>query len=124
MLFNNAGISGPVEKSWNIDFNHYLHTLDVNLNSHLHMIHEFLPPMIRNRKGHIIATCSILSFLTAPHSTSYVVSKHALRALYECLKADLRKAMAGPEKSDIVVTSVYPGFTATDMVARFNFHSR
>ena len=85
MLFNNAGIAGPVEKSWNLDVNHYLKTLDINLNSHLLLIQEFLPSMIRNNKGHITATCSLLSFLTLPHSTAYVVSKHGVRAYYECL---------------------------------------
>lgn len=121
MLYNNAGIAGPVGKSWAVDVKHHLKTLDVNLNSHLFMIQEFLPPMIRNKKGHIIATCSILSFLAGAHGTSYVVSKHAVRSFYECVKADLRKA--GSE-SDICVTSVYPGFTATDIVAPFDFHSR
>lgn len=121
MLYNNAGIAGPMGKSWAIDAKHYLKTLDVNLNSHLFMIQEFLPSMLRNNKGHIIATCSILSFLTGAHGTSYVVSKHAVRALYECIKADIRKAGA---ESDIMITSVYPGFAATDLVAQFDFHSR
>lgn len=52
----------------------------VNLISHLVLIREFLPGMLRMKKGHIVAIASMASFIAAPGLLDYCCSK--VGALY------------------------------------------
>lgn len=52
----------------------------VNLISHLVLIREFLPGMLKQKKGHIVTIASIASFVAAPGLLDYCCSK--IGALY------------------------------------------
>ena len=112
MLFNNAGISGRLLPMWDLSAADARKLFEVNLFSHFTTIREFVPAMIRNGRGHIVANCSILGFLWGPKGTSYVSCKHAMTASMECLKEDLRVAGAGEK---VKVTVIYPSVTYTNM---------
>jgi|TARA_R110002003_G_scaffold2375_2_gene24197 short-subunit dehydrogenase len=52
----------------------------VNLISHFVLIREFLPGMLRNKKGHVVTIASMASFVAAPGLLDYCCSK--VGALY------------------------------------------
>jgi all-trans-retinol dehydrogenase (NAD+) len=47
----------------------------INLISHFVLIREFLPGMLRKKKGHIVAIASMASFVAAPGLVDYCCSK-------------------------------------------------
>ena len=119
MIFNNAGITGPVGKCWEADLNLAQKTFEVNLFAHFYILREFLPKMIAKNKGHVIPTCSFAGFAWMRDIAPYVGSKHAVHGYYECLKEDLRGIA-----SDVKVSIVYPGLIATQMTAPFDFTTK
>lgn len=65
LLVNNAGIvSGkPILE---ISDQMMKKTLDVNTLAHLYTIREFLPDMIRLKKGHVVSICSLAGVIATP----------------------------------------------------------
>ena len=57
-MINNAGIVSGKTILENSDFM-MKKTLEVNTLAHLYTIREFLPDMIRSKKGHIVAIASV-----------------------------------------------------------------
>ena len=55
----------------------------VNSTSHWNTIPAFLPNMIANDKGHVLATASIASYVTVASTTGYAATKAAVSTLYE-----------------------------------------
>jgi all-trans-retinol dehydrogenase (NAD+) len=55
----------------------------VNLTSHWNTIRAFLPNMIVNNKGHVLATASMASYVTVASTTGYAATKAAVLTLYE-----------------------------------------
>lgn len=119
MIFNNAGITGPLGKCWETDLNYAVKTFDVNLFSHWYIMREFLPAMIRKNKGHIIPTCSVAGFVPGKNGAPYVGTKHAVNGYYHCLKEDLRDS-----HSSVNVSIVYPGHIHTNMTANVDLTSK
>lgn len=64
-------------------------TLDVNLLSHFWMIQEFLPGMLAQKEGHIVAISSIAGYLGTGYLTDYCASKFAVRGLMCALEEEL-----------------------------------
>ena len=122
MLFNNAGICGPLGKLWEVHACEMRHNLEVNLMSHFYLVQEFLPEMIAQGGGHIVGTCSVLGIVYYHTGTPYVIAKHALRAFYESVREDLRR-YEGPE-SKVQVTLVFPSIVDTGMAKRINLKCR
>lgn len=60
----------------------------MNLISHFVLIREFLPGMLRKRKGHIVTIASMASFVAAPGLLDYCCSK--VGALYVSEGTSLR----------------------------------
>ena len=121
MIFNNAGIMGPVGKSWDLDLNLGKKTFEINLFSHWYILREIFPRMMKNEKGHVIGICSIAGFLWCPEWATYAASKHAVKAYYEGLEEDLR--FRSPN-SKIKITLVYPGLIATNMTKPFKLEQK
>lgn len=82
ILFNNAGIG----KTFNIvdmpaDFLNKI--FQINLISHWYTTKAFLPDMIKGRKGHVVSTASMASFINAAGMVDYCVTKAGVMAFHE-----------------------------------------
>ena len=114
VLLNNAGISvaGPIEQLPLADFQD---AMAVNFWGVLHGCRAFLPHLrAAAARGDAAAVCTVLSdfaLCSLPTKAAYAASKHAARALTDALAAELHG-------TGISVTAVYPGATATGLVAR------
>ena len=73
----------------------------------MHTTKAFLPMLLERGSGHVVLVASIAGRYATPGSAVYSASKHAVVAFGESLYHELRPA-------GILVTSVNPGFTATE----------
>lgn len=87
-LVNNAGIAraGPIEF---LPVNDYRLTLDVNFFGVIAVIQAFLP-LLRPAQGRIVNVSSVSGLVAAPFMSPYSASKHALEALSDALRVELR----------------------------------
>lgn len=115
ILVNNAGIA-------------YAHTIlesspselrklfDVNLISQFYTIQEFLPEMIKQKKGHIVSIASMASFVTPAELVDYCATKAGVLALHEGLNQELKYRYDAPE---VKTTIVHPIYVNTKLVSPF-----
>jgi NAD(P)-dependent dehydrogenase (short-subunit alcohol dehydrogenase family) len=87
-LVNNAGIavSGPMEY---LPLDELRHQLEVNLVGQVAVIQAFMPN-IRQAKGRIVNVSSIGGKMALPMVGPYAASKHALEAVSDALRRELR----------------------------------
>lgn len=64
-------------------------TLEVNLLAHFWLIREFLPGMLAQKEGHIVALASIAGYIGTGYLTDYCASKFAVRGLMYALEEEL-----------------------------------
>jgi all-trans-retinol dehydrogenase (NAD+) len=111
ILHNNAGIAHAhtiLESSPG-----YLKKLfDINVFAHFYTIQAFLPDMIARKKGHIVSTCSMSSFITPAGLVDYAASKAAVMAIHEGLQSELKYRYNAPE---IRTTVVHPTYVRTPL---------
>jgi NAD(P)-dependent dehydrogenase (short-subunit alcohol dehydrogenase family) len=105
-LVNNAGVSegGPLEL---IEMERLRHQFEVNVVGTVAVTQAFLP-MLRRAPGRIVNVGSIQGFMALPFSGAYAASKHALEALSDSLRRELRPW-------GIAVSLLEPGAVATEM---------
>jgi NAD(P)-dependent dehydrogenase (short-subunit alcohol dehydrogenase family) len=105
-LFNNAGIavSGPIECVPIADLRRQL---EVNVIGQVAVTQAFLP-LLRRARGRILTTGSIAGFSTIPGLGPYSMSKHAVEAMSDALRRELRPW-------GIEVSLLEPGSIATDI---------
>ncbi len=109
VVMNVAGISawGTVE---NLEHRHWKSMVDVNLMGPIHVIENFVPPMVRaGRGGHLVNVSSAAGLLALPWHAAYSASKFGLRGVSEVLRFDL-------EQHGIGVSLVVPGAVQTPLV--------
>lgn len=121
MLFNNAGVGEVYDRPWEIEMRTVRKVIEVNLISHFSTLKAFLPAMIRENKGHVVATCSVFGFLFFERQSPYCASKAAVRAAMECLKQDLLKD--NPDNK-VQVSLVYPALVHTNMTASLDLRPK
>ena len=111
LLFNNAGVGGggPLWEQSEADWQW---VLGVNLGGVINGVRAFTPQMINRGEGHIVNTASIAGLMSAPGTSTYTVSKHAVVALSEVLYGDLRNAQA-----NVGVSVLCPSFVKTKIYA-------
>ena len=115
ILINNAGVAyehtilDASEKALN-------NLYGVNIISHYWTLQAFLPNMIKNKKGHVVATASMASFLSPPGLVPYCNTKAAVLSLHDGLKQELRVMY---KASEIKFSIVHPTYAATPMVGPF-----
>lgn len=111
LLFNNAGVGGggPLWEQTEADWQW---VLGVNLGGVINGVRAFTPQMIKHGEGHIVNTASIAGLMSAPGTSTYTVSKHAVVALSEVLYGDLRNAQA-----NVGVSVLCPSFVKTKIYA-------
>ncbi len=99
---NNAGVSlfGRLEDA---PINAWYRVIETNLFGTYHGIRATLPWMREQGSGVIINVSSVLGKLGSPYMSSYVASKHAVRALSDCLRQELLDAPG------VQVCTVLPG---------------
>ena len=110
ILINNAGVNYP---QWigdltdtNID-----ETIEVNLISPIKLIRAYVPYMMRNKWGRIVNMSSMFGIVARGKQVLYSATKHGVNGMTKALALEL-----GPY--NILVNSVCPGFTNTDLVKK------
>jgi NADP-dependent 3-hydroxy acid dehydrogenase YdfG len=89
VLINNAGLMplSPLERGRTDDWDRMI---DVNIKGVLYGIAAALPHMIRQKSGHIINVSSVAGHKVRPGSAVYSATKHAVRALSEGLRQEMK----------------------------------
>jgi NAD(P)-dependent dehydrogenase (short-subunit alcohol dehydrogenase family) len=87
-LFNNAGIAvnGPLEC---VPIDALRRQLETNVIGQVAVTQAFLP-LLRKARGRILTTGSIAGFSTIPALGPYSMSKHAMEAMSDALRRELR----------------------------------
>lgn len=112
-LINNAGIG--VRRSWkNITLAQELEMIATNYIAPVILTRLILPDMLERDGGHIININSIAGMYAAPYQGAYCASKAALRAYALSLAYEL-------EKTNVKITTIYPGPVDTDFLDRPDF---
>ena len=106
VLINNAGIPGG-GRFEDLSLEQIERVIRVNLLGVLFCTKIFLPMMLEQGAGHIVNVGSLAGRYAAPGASVYSASKHGVVAFSEALYYEL--ASRG-----ILVTSVNPGFAATE----------
>ncbi|GAA4545054.1 SDR family oxidoreductase [Pseudonocardia xishanensis] len=112
LLVNNAGLEqfGYV---WDVPVSQWQRLVDVNINGVFHGLRAFLPDMIAaSHRSHVLNLASIGAVTTVPLQAPYIMSKHAVLALTECLHQEIAQTGA-----DVVVSAVLPGPVVSDIFA-------
>ncbi|MEV6558714.1 SDR family oxidoreductase [Nocardia sp. NPDC051756] len=111
IVMNVAGIAtwGTVDR---LTHEQWRRTVDIDLMGPIHVIEEFLPPMIAaGRGGHLVNVSSAAGLFGLPWHAPYSAGKFGLRGVSEVLRFDLRQHRIG-------VSLVCPGAMSTPMVDR------
>ncbi|WP_338929281.1 SDR family oxidoreductase (plasmid) [Roseomonas mucosa] len=89
VLLNNAGLMphSPLER---LRIDDWDRMIDVNLKGVLYGIATALPPMTRQRSGHIINVSSVVGHKVRPGSAVYAATKAAVRMLSEGLRQEVK----------------------------------
>jgi NAD(P)-dependent dehydrogenase (short-subunit alcohol dehydrogenase family) len=109
IVMNVAGIAtwGTVDR---LTHKQWRRTIDIDLMGPIHVIEEFVPPMIKaGRGGHLVNVASAAGLFGLPWHAPYSAGKFGLRGVSEVLRFDLRQHGIG-------VSLVCPGAMATPMV--------
>ncbi|KAA1416364.1 SDR family oxidoreductase [Nocardioides humilatus] len=109
VVLNVAGIAiwGTVR---GLEHEHWRSLVEVNLMGPIHVIEEFLPPMIdAGRGGQLVNVSSAAGIIAMPWHAAYSATKFGLRGISEVLRYDLRRHKIG-------VTLVAPGGVDTGLV--------
>lgn len=107
VLINNAGyaLTGPVET---LATDAVRAVFETNVIGLFDVTRAFLPQMRTNRRGRIVNVSSLLGRMTVPSSGVYGGTKHAVEAMSDALRMELRSF-------GIRVVVVEPGFVDTEI---------
>jgi NADP-dependent 3-hydroxy acid dehydrogenase YdfG len=107
VIINNAGLmpSSPLER---LKVDEWDRMIDVNIKGVLYGIASVLPHMMRQKSGHIINVSSVAGHKVTPNGAVYSATKHAVRALSEGLRAEVKPY-------NIRTTIISPGAVATEL---------
>jgi len=112
LLVNNAGIEqfGYV---WDTPLTNWRRVVDINISGVFHGVRAFLPKMMATgEQSWVWNLSSVGSVVAIPLQAPYIVSKHAVLALTECLYLDVQSAGHGHH---IHVQAVLPGAVVSNI---------
>ena len=112
ILVNNAGIN-ILDKFIDVKEDDYLSMLQVNLKGAFKLSQFCAKKMIDLKYGRIINICSIWSKITRPKRSVYTITKNALHGMTQTMAVELGV-------DNILVNSVSPGFTLTELTKNTN----
>ena len=105
ILINNAGVSQrALVKDTILSVDRAL--LEVDYFGPVALTKTLLPYMLARNSGRLVAVSSIAGLVATPYRSSYAAAKHALRAFYDSMRAEIHD-------SGVRVSVVYPGFVKT-----------
>lgn len=112
IIINNAGINFP---QWIEDLSdeNIENTIQINLVAPIRLIRGFVGNMKKNKWGRIINISSAFGIVARGKQTLYSATKHGINGVTKALALELAK-------DNILVNSVCPGFTKTDLVVKKN----
>lgn len=108
VMLNNAGLMplAPLEK---LKTDEWDQMIDVNIKGVLNGIAAALPYMKEQKSGHFINVSSVYGHKVGPDATVYCATKHAVRALSEGLRQEVKPY-------NIRTTIISPGAVATELL--------
>ena len=106
ILVNNAGVPGGGAFA-DLTYEQIRRVVDVNVLGVMYGTRAFLPGMIKRGHGHIVNVASLAGRFAGPGAAVYTAAKHAVVAFSESLSYEV-------ERAGVLVTSVNPGFVATE----------
>lgn len=109
---NNAGIN-IVRDFCEVPFEEFMKVQQVNVFGPRQILNVVAPKMKAQRYGRIVNIASIWSVINRPGRSSYGISKNAIHGLTKALSIELAQ-------HNIMVNSVSPGFTMTELTVRTN----
>jgi NAD(P)-dependent dehydrogenase (short-subunit alcohol dehydrogenase family) len=92
IVCNNAGVNTSPGPIWELDESDWRWILDVNLWGVINGVRAFVPYLVARGSGHVVNTASMAALHPVAGLAPYAVSKHAVVALTECLRADLDRS--------------------------------
>lgn len=105
VLINNAGVSGPIGRVWEVDPEDWWRAVEINFKGVFVCTRLVLPDMVARGKGRIINVTSEAGVYRWPNVSAYAVSKSAVVKFTENIAAETKR-------EGIVVLSVHPGLHA------------
>lgn len=111
LLVNNAGVE-QFGFLWDTPVENWNRLVDINISGVFHGVRAFLPPMIAAGKpAWVWNLSSIGGVASVPLQAPYIMSKHAVLALTECLRLEVE--LAG--HNHIHVQAVLPGAVVSNI---------
>jgi short-subunit dehydrogenase len=109
LMIANSGIGVPTTLE-PINIEQIERMFRVNVLGVVYSIEAVLPDMLQRGKGHLAAISSQAAFLGMPGESAYCASKAAVNSYLDGLRIQLRNR-------GVYVTTICPGFVATEMTA-------
>jgi len=112
IIINNAGINFP---QWieEITDENIQNTMQINLIAPIKLIRGFVGNMKKNKWGRIVNISSMFGIVARGKQVLYSASKHGVNGMTKALALELAK-------DNILINSVCPGFTRTDLMVKRN----
>jgi len=114
ILVNNAGIM-PCHTLVQHTETEIRKMFEINVMAHFWLIQTFLPDMITNNHGHIIALSSCAGIFGLRNLVPYCAAKFAVRGLMQALQEEIR---CDPRNLNIKFTTIYPYMVDTGLCKR------
>lgn len=112
LLVNNAGVE-QFGYLWDTPLPHWRRVVDINVSGVFHGVKAFLPKMMAaGQQAWVWNLASVGAVVAIPLQAPYIMSKHAVLAMTECLRLDVEKAGHG---NHIHVQAVLPGAVVSNI---------
>lgn len=112
LLVNNAGVE-QFGYLWDTPVSNWRRVVDINISGVFHGVRAFLPKMMAtDERAFVWNMSSVGGVLAIPLQGPYIISKHAVLALTECLYLDVR---AAGHDHHIHVQAVLPGAVVSNI---------
>ena len=85
----NAGVSGTFGRTWVTSAEEWRWVFDVNVWGVINGIRTFVPILLEQEEGHLVATGSAACFEALPGMAAYAGSKHAVLGICEALRREM-----------------------------------
>ncbi len=103
-----------IKPAWDCSLVDWEQTLAVNLWGVIYGIRVFVPLMLeQDEECYVVNVASVAGLVSAPKQTAYIVSKHGVVVLSECLYKGLAE-----QEANVKVALICPGAVGTHFVER------
>ena len=112
LLVNNAGVE-QFGYLWDTPITNWQHIVDINISGVFYGVRAFLPKMMAaDEQAWVWNLSSVGGVVAIPLQAPYIMSKHAVLALTECLRLDIQSA---GHDNHIHVQAVLPGAVVSNI---------